>query len=162
VDTGYDPLTRLVLLLFRAQQCISADGDRLASRWHLSSAKWKVLGAIALSDQALSAAAIGRNMGLSRQAALKQIDLLIAQGLLRRRPDPADARAPLHELTAKGRSRYQAVTAAWLKRSQSLSMGLDPAEFDRARELLAQLVARIEAEPAGTTLPSRGRRPGKP
>jgi DNA-binding MarR family transcriptional regulator len=152
-----DPLTRLALLVFRAQLAISADGDRLAVRWRLTSAKWKVLGALALADQPLSAAQIGRRMGLSRQAALKQIDLLVAQRMLRRRTDPLDARAPVHELSAQGRGAYDALTRAWMQRSAELSAPFARDEIEQAANVLARLVDRVEIDPRAPRRPPPGR-----
>lgn len=152
-----DPLTRLALLVFRAQLAISADGDRLAVRWRLTSAKWKVLGALALADQPLSAAQIGRRMGLSRQAALKQIDLLVAQRMLRRRADPLDARAPVHELSAQGRAAYDALTRAWMQRSAELSAPFTRDEIEQAANVLARLVDCVEIDPRAPRRPPPGR-----
>jgi DNA-binding MarR family transcriptional regulator len=161
-NPDFDPMTRLVLAVFRAQQSLSADGDQLAAGWDLTSAKWKVLGAIAVSGQALSAAAIGRTMGLSRQAAIKQANLLVEQRMLSRRPDPADARAPLHDLTSKGRAAYEAVTAAWVRRAEHLSAGLEAIEIERAGAMLAELVQRLDAEaPKNASLNRRTQRGNK-
>lgn len=150
-----DPLTRLVLTLFRANQAVTADGDQLAAEFLLTSAQWKVLGAIALSGQALSAAQVGRAMGLSRQAALKQIDLLLATRLIASRANPSDARAPLHELTAKGSARYESVLALWSTRAAQLSEGLDPKEIEKARLLLETLISRVESLPRVDSKPHR-------
>jgi DNA-binding MarR family transcriptional regulator len=142
-----DSLSRLVLLIFRTNQALSSDGDALTAPWHLTGAKWKVLGAIALSGRALSAASIGRAMGLSRQAVLKQINLLQDQGMLARHDDPNDARAPLFALTRRGQSAYTAVGAAWRGRAAALTEGLATGSIDGACHLLETLLARLDAAP---------------
>jgi len=142
-----DPLSRLALLVFRAQQALSLDGDRITARWGLTSAKWKVLGAVALAGRDLSAAAIGRAMGMTRQAAIKQIHLLLEQGMLRQRSDPQDARAPLHALTARGKAAYAAISQAWTERGQALTTGLRQTDLERTCQVLAQLLAQLEQVP---------------
>ena len=62
-----DSLSRLSLLVFRAQRALNLEGDQITATWGLTSAKWKVLGAVDLASKPLSAAAIGRAMGLTRQ-----------------------------------------------------------------------------------------------
>lgn len=143
----HDPLTRLTLLLFRVNQWLLAEGDRLAGDFGLTSAKWKVLGAIALQGEPMSAAAIGRTMGLSRQAALRQIDLLLEQNFLKRLTDPADARAPLHALTRHGQAAYEAVTMRWQARSADLADGLDARAIAAASALMEELARRLEETP---------------
>jgi DNA-binding MarR family transcriptional regulator len=76
-----DPISQLALHVFRAQQSLSSVGDALTLQWGMTSAKWKILGAIELSDSPPSASGIARIMGLTRQAATKQINLLVDQGL---------------------------------------------------------------------------------
>ena len=55
-----DPISRLALHVFRAQQSLSSVGDELTAQWGMTSAKWKVLGAVELSDAPPTAAGIGR------------------------------------------------------------------------------------------------------
>ena len=138
-----DSLSRLTLLVFRSEQCLSADGDKITARWGLTSAQWKVMGALALADVPLSAAAIGRAMGLSRQAAIKQIHLLVGRGMVEARPDPADARAPVHNLTPTGCKAYEAVMAAWRERAAFLMEGSDAHDFETACAVLEHLIERL-------------------
>jgi DNA-binding MarR family transcriptional regulator len=147
----------LALLVFRCQQALSGDGDRLTAQWGLTSAKWKVLGAIALAKEHPSAAAIGRAMGMTRQAAIKQIHLLLDQELLMRKANPTDARAPVHALTPEGRAAYEEVSAAWRRRSATLSSGARKADFAGACAVLERLLDRLERTPIATEEPIRRR-----
>lgn len=140
------PLSRLTLAVFRAQQALSTEGDRLTAKRKLTSAKWKVLGALFLAGEPLSAAAIGRAMGLSRQAAIKQVRLLLDQGLLQQQADPRDARAPVHRLTSKGQTAYAAISADWAKRIETLAAGITERELDGATAVLDALLARLERD----------------
>ncbi|MFZ2909848.1 MAG: MarR family transcriptional regulator, partial [Candidatus Desulfobacillus denitrificans] len=56
-------VTRLVLAVFRAHQALVGEGDRRVARLGLNSARWKVLGAVELAGEPLTAPEIGRRMG---------------------------------------------------------------------------------------------------
>lgn len=142
-----DPMSHLSLLVFQAQQALSLDGDRLAGRHGLTSAQWKVLGALALAGDDRSAADIGRAMGLSRQAAIKQVRLLLDRGMLVQQANPKDARAPLFSLSAAGRAGFAAVDADWRRRAEELSQDLARDDLARACRLLETLLGRLGRKP---------------
>lgn len=146
-EAELDALTRAVLAVFRAHQAIVADGDRLAGGWQLNSAKWKTLGAIALAGAPITAPAIGRAMGLSRQGAQKQLDALVKAALVVRLANDADARAPLYRLTARGQSVYDQLVAAWRARSAQLAQGIDEKALAGAARTLHDIADAIAARP---------------
>ena len=139
-----DPISRLALHVFRAQQSLISVGDDLTSLWGLSSAKWKVLGAVALSDAPPTAAGIGRTMGMTRQAATKQIGLLVEHGLLTPHDNPLDARASVYTLSEDGSATYNAISAAWAARVDVLRASIDDVAIESALNVLAQLAAELE------------------
>ncbi len=149
----FDPLTRAALAVFRAHQALVGDGDRLAGRWRLNSAKWKTLGAIALADAAITAPDIGRSMGLTRQAAQKQLDDLMARGLVARMANERDARAPLYRLMPKGKTIYEEILKAWRARSAQLARCLDEKALATAaaalHELADAIAAKLQSNPQG-------------
>lgn len=142
-----DALTRAVLALFRAHQVVVADGDRLAAAWRLNSARWKTLGAIALAGAAITAPAIGRSMGLSRQGAQKQLDALVKAGLVVRLANEAHARAPLYRLTHKGQTVYDELVAAWRARTAQLAQGIDEKALATAAKALHDIADAVDAKP---------------
>ncbi|MBK6388280.1 MAG: winged helix-turn-helix transcriptional regulator, partial [Rhodoferax sp.] len=83
-------------------------------------AKWKVLGAVELSDSPPTASGIGRIMGMTRQAATKQIGLLVDHGLLTPHDNPLDARAAVYTLSPEGQAIYAAISAAWAEKVEVL------------------------------------------
>jgi len=151
----FDALTRTVLAVFRAHQALVADGDRLAAAWRLNSAKWKTLGAIALASSLPTAPQIGRAMGLSRQGAQKQLDLLMHAGLVSRVANQADARAPLYRLTRKGETAYGQLIAAWRVRSAELAKDIDEAALAAAARTLHEIADAIAAKPQRSRTGSR-------
>lgn len=58
----------------------------------------------------ITASALGRRLGVSKQAAAKTIEGLEREGYVERVPDPADARSKIIRLTPRGREMQQ---VAW-------------------------------------------------
>jgi DNA-binding MarR family transcriptional regulator len=139
-----DPISRLALHVFRAQQSLSSVGDDLTSQWGMTSAKWKVLGAVELSDAPPTASGIGRTMGMTRQAATKQISMLVDHGLLTPHDNPLDARAAVYTLSTEGKATYDAISAAWAKRIEGIQASINHPDISVAMTVLAQLVADLE------------------
>jgi DNA-binding MarR family transcriptional regulator len=99
-------MVELMLLVFRVNGALLAGGDRMVAPLGLSSARWQVLGAIALAQAPLTAPQIGTAMGISRQGVQKQLARLCDEGLLASQPNPRHERSPLYQLTAKGQKAY--------------------------------------------------------
>ena len=136
-------LTDVILLIFRINGQLLAAGDRLVKDLNLTSARWQMLGAVALSDRPHTAPQLGALMGMTRQAAQKQLDLLKDDGLVAPETNPAHVRSPLYVLTRKGRSAYSAterIQSAWANElSASLSMG----NLGTTKRLLEDLSGRL-------------------
>src|SRR5437016_12492641 len=94
-DTRTEALTELMLEVFRLNGRLLASGDRLVADIGLSSARWQVLGAIALAGPHLPVAHIARNMGLTRQAVRRLVNELAADGLVAFATNPHHRRARL-------------------------------------------------------------------
>src|SRR5262249_53595067 len=87
--------TNLVLETFRLNGRLLEAGDNLVCDIGLTSARWRVLGAVAASPVALPVSHIARNMGLTRQAVQRLANDLEQEGLIRFAPDPHHERAKL-------------------------------------------------------------------
>ena len=81
-----DTVTELMLETFRFNGRLLQAGDALVADIGLTSARWQVLGAIALSPVPLPVAHIARNMGLSRQGVQRLVGEMTKDGLLRLGP----------------------------------------------------------------------------
>lgn len=101
-------LADIMVLAFRLNGRLLEQGDRLVAGLGLTSARWQVLGAIALAERPLTAPQIADAMGITRQGAQKQLNLLADEGLLERRPNPAHERSPLYALTEVGAQAFAA------------------------------------------------------
>jgi DNA-binding MarR family transcriptional regulator len=108
--SGAAAITELILESFRLNGRLLAAGDALVRDLGLTSARWQVLGAIALSPVPLPVSHIARNMGLSRQNVQRIAKGLQVQGILRFEPNPHHQRAKLVSLTTRGRALHDAAT----------------------------------------------------
>ncbi len=95
-------LADVMVLVFRLNGRLLERGDRLVEGLNLTSARWQVLGALSLAGQPLTAPQIADAMGITRQGAQKQLNLLTDEGLLERRPNPSHERSPIYVLTDTG------------------------------------------------------------
>lgn len=82
---------------------------------------------------------IAAAMGVTRQGALKQITLLIEEGLVQPQPNLAHKRSPVHVLTARGQSAYAALTERWREHVAQLACGFGASDLDAALQVLAAL-----------------------
>jgi DNA-binding MarR family transcriptional regulator len=139
-----DTLTDLILEVFRLNGRLLAAGDELVRDLGLTSARWQVLGAVALAEAPLTVAGVARAMGLTRQAVQRLSVEMIADGLLEGRDNPAHRTARLMALTPKGREVYAAAATRQSGWVAGLGRGLDPATAEAARALLAGLRTRLE------------------
>ncbi len=96
----------LVLSLFRLNGLLIAEGDAMTEKLGLTSARWKVIAAIALSNAGLTVPGIARVLGQSRQAVQRITDVMAADGLLSYVPNPNHKRSVLVTLTDEGTMVY--------------------------------------------------------
>ncbi len=141
-------VTELILETFRLNGRLLAAGDALVRDLGLTSARWQVLGAVAMSPVPLPVAHIARNMGLSRQNVQRIANELEAQGILRFEPNPHHQRAKLVVLTERGRSLFEAASARQRPWSSALADGLSAKNIEAATKLLRTLRKRLEDETA--------------
>ncbi len=138
-----EPITELILQLFRANGALLAAGDSLVADLGLTSARWQVLGAVAMAPVPLPVAHIARNMGLARQSVQRIANELAAEGVLRFERNPHHARAQLVLLTDKGERLYQAARARQAPWAASLAAGLEGHDIAAATALLRAIEARL-------------------
>lgn len=95
-------LTEIMLAVFRINGRLLEKGDQLVEPLKLTSARWQVLGAVALAGKPLSAPQIAEAMGITRQGAQKQVNKLEEDGFFEQNINPRHQRSPLYALTELG------------------------------------------------------------
>lgn len=139
-----EAISDLSVEVFRINGELLAAGDALVADIGLTSARWQVLGAVALSPAPLPIAHLARNMGLARQSVQRIANELAAEGMLRFAPNPHHQRARLALLTERGREAFDAAMARWTPRAAALGRSLKLADIDRTTELLRVVRRRLE------------------
>lgn len=132
-------LTDLVLQVFKANGQMIAWGDEFTQSFDLTSARWQMLGAIALAPQPLTAPQLAQTMGVTRQGAQKQLNLLHEAQLIQKQANPNNQRSPFYQLTQQGELKYQAVDQAWQTHLQKLSDQFDSEAVQSALTVLKTL-----------------------
>jgi DNA-binding MarR family transcriptional regulator len=155
-------LTELILEVFRLNGRLLRAGDALVADIGIGSARWQVLGAIALSAGPQPVANLARVMGLTRQAVQRVVNELEAEGFVRFADNPHHRRAKLVIATEKGASTYRAASARQVPWANRLAAGLPPRDIETTRKVMRALAEKLEAEefspPAQRARPWRRRR----
>ena len=88
-----------------------------------------------------------QRLGVDRTSMVALLDGLEGRGLVARRPDAADRRRNVVELTDAGRATLEVATRASDAAERELLADLDDADAGRLRELLGRLAGAHEVEP---------------
>jgi DNA-binding MarR family transcriptional regulator len=149
-------LTELILETFRLNGALLSTGDKLVNHIGLTSARWQVLGPVALEGRPLTVAQIARRMGLSRQAVQRVANDLEAACLTTYQKNPDHKRARLVALTQQGEAAYEkadAVQVAWVN---AMGKGLDLETVADAVLLLRTIHNRCRENAGGESGPNNG------
>lgn len=138
--TKMDQLSDLILAVFRLNGVVTDWGDDFAAPENLSTARWQMLGALALADQPLTAPQIAARMGVTRQGAQKQLNLLVQTKLIEVRPNPMHKRSPLYALTQGGRIAFNTVDERWKIHASQVASSFSTADLDTTVKVLTALI----------------------
>ena len=144
-------MTDLILDVFRLNGRLLAAGDRLVAGLGLTSARWQVLGAIALADRPQPVAWLARGMGLNRQGVQRIVNELEKVGIVEFQPNPHHRRAQLVLLTGRGKAAYDAAGRLQEPWVNSLADGISEQDILAARRVIVALRTRLETEIANDT-----------
>lgn len=139
-------ISEAVVALFNANGKLLEWGDAFTSPYGLTSARWQILGAIARAGQAQTAPQIGEQMGISRQGVQKQLNLLTADGLVEKHPNPAHQRSPLYQLSMSGQARFSQINQAWEAHASTLGDRFSTDALAGMLHTLRQLAAAHELD----------------
>lgn len=134
----------LVRAVFRLNGLLLADGDRMAERVGLTSARWKVIGIVALSSNGVTVPAIARALGQSRQAVQRITDVMAADDLIEYAANPRHKRSSLVKLTEHGQEVYNSLRAVQDPWAIGLTDDVPAAELETALRLMQRLINRME------------------
>jgi DNA-binding MarR family transcriptional regulator len=138
-------LTDIMLAVFRVNGRLLEKGDLMVAPLNLTSARWQVLGAVALSDKPLSAPQVAEAMGITRQGAQKQLNKLGEEGFLEQLPNPRHERSPLYALTKRGSQSISATMSLQKTWANGLSVGLSLQDLKNALQTLNAMYERLDS-----------------
>lgn len=144
---GYE----LPLLLFAGfRTLIDELHDELARQGHPDARPAYGFAMQAIGPDGAAASDIGRRLGISKQAAGKTIDRLVAVGYAERTPDPEDARRKVVRLTPRGRDSlrrsaaiFDQLRSRWAERVGETRLR---AMEDDLRTVVSPTAFRLDAE----------------
>ena len=99
---------------------------------------------------------LAKQLGVTMATASRTVDALVAADLVRREPDPLDARAVRVVLTARGRREHRVRYQRFLRALERLSDDLSEVERRQLADALETL-GRLFAEPEAQARASSGR-----
>ncbi|MGI9341916.1 MAG: MarR family winged helix-turn-helix transcriptional regulator [Gammaproteobacteria bacterium] len=137
-------LTDLILETFTLNGALLSAGDELVNDIGLSSARWQVLGALALENRSLTVAQISRRMGLSRQAVQRLANDLEAEGILTYQENPDHKRSRLATLTKQGEAAYSKADTRQIDWVNGLSKGIRRRDIQTAMKVLQSINDRLQ------------------
>jgi MarR family transcriptional regulator, organic hydroperoxide resistance regulator len=137
-------------LLHRAAQRLGDAVNNAARRHGIDMRAQLVLTAL-VQEPGRTQLALAAALALDKTTLTALLDKLERAGLVVRRPDPADRRVRIPEITAAGRSTQELVAPAVRQAETDLLRALTPAQRDSLREVLHELeqAAGDSAGPAG-------------
>lgn len=138
-----DVFTKIVLETFKLSGMLSIEGDRLTKSQGISSARWKILGALSFSDTPLTVSQIARSMGQSRQSVQRLVDVMFEDGLLNLDENPEHKRAKLVSMTPRGESIYENMDAIQIPWANEKSANIGAEDLEITLKTLRQLSANI-------------------
>jgi DNA-binding MarR family transcriptional regulator len=136
--------TEVVLEVFRLNGALLAAGNTLCEGTGLTSARWQVLGALAMAGEPRTAAQIARAMGLTRQAVQRLVDELEAQGVVQRIDHPDSRRARPVQVTARGKSLFDEMVRRQRPWAARIGAGIPQTELRTVLDVLRLVRTRLE------------------
>ena len=137
---GAEVEDRLAYLFKRAHLDLAALHEELLAPFGISAGELAVMMLIQTCEPE-SQQQVARRLGIDRTTMVEVIDELEVKGLVRRRPDTADRRRKVLELTEAGQSTLPRATEASDQAEQQLLAEFDDNERATLRALLRRLAA---------------------
>ncbi len=134
----------LVLSLFRLNGLLVSEGDRMAEALGLTSARWKVIGVVALAHSGMTVPGIARVLGQSRQAVQRICDVMERDGLLLYQPNPDHKRSVLVSLTDAGQEAYTALRSVQDPWAIENTGDVPVEELEISLQLVRRLIHKFE------------------
>ena len=136
--------TEIVLEVFKLGGLLVSEGDRMGSEYGITSARWKILGALSLAGEPQTVPQIARSMGLTRQAVQRLVDAMHEDELLLFQDNPDHKRAKLISLSELGTTVYSKLDEEQSEWAKKCSTGITKAELETTLSVLKRIATSID------------------
>ena len=136
--------TNLLLDVFKLNGLLLLEGDHITQELELSSARWKILGALAESKESLTVPEIGKKMGQTRQAVQRLANEMARDDLLFFQENPNHKRAKLLNLTAKGKDTFHKLEEKQIPWANAIVKDFSESELQQALATLQKLIDNLQ------------------
>lgn len=134
--------TKIILETFKLSGLFTAAGDTLAKTCGLTSARWKILSAIIRSGHPLTVIQIAHQMGQTRQAVQRLVDLMHKNKLLTFENNPNHKRSKFINLSQKGHATYQRLEARQIPWANEMSKDIPIEDLQTTLATLNKLLIK--------------------
>lgn len=134
-----EAVSQISLHIFRLNGLLHEWGNQFAQPFGLNTSRWQILGAIALAESAPNIPQIADKMGITRQGALKQVNLLIEENLIVALPNPQHKRSPIYALTEQGQIQFEQIFTHWQQHAAQVATHFHPDDLTATLRVLGQL-----------------------
>ena len=136
--------TESILEIFKVSGQLATEGDRLTKNLGLSSARWKVLGALKMSNKLLTVAQVARVMGLTRQSVQRLAHAMVKDGLLVYQDNPQHKVANHLVLTEKGMEVYSIINEIQIPWANKNSKDISVEDLNTTLSVLRKITLLFE------------------
>jgi len=136
--------TEIVLEIFKLGGLLVSEGDHMGSEYGITSARWKILGALALAGEPQTVPQIARSMGLTRQAVQRLVDAMREDDLLFFKDNPSHKRAKLVSLSELGETVFMKLDKKQSVWAMECSVGITKAELEATLSVLKRISDSID------------------
>lgn len=136
--------TDIVLDIFKLSGLLVVEGDRLTKELGLTSARWKVLGALSSFDKPMTVAQIAHTMGQSRQGVQRITDSMAKEGIVNYQNNPHHKRAKLIFLTPKGKKIYKMLDQIQVPWANQIAADMSLEHLEKTLYTLRNMIQRFD------------------
>lgn len=135
--------TRLTLEIFKLSGMLSSEGDQLTKEFGITSSRWKILGALDMSQTPLTVPQIGRTMGQSRQAVQRLVDVMAKDGLVDLVDNPNHKRAKYIAVTPKGNEIREKLYSKWAPLADQYAAAFTADELETTLSVMQRISQHV-------------------
>lgn len=137
--------TDIVLEVFKLSGLLITAGDELSNELGLTSARWKVLGALAGMESPMTVSQIAMSMGQTRQGVQRLSNEMVQEGILVYEENPYHKKAKLVAMTTKGKELFMKLEQKQMPWANAHSADINAQKMEETLDVLRQMVESLKS-----------------